>query len=488
MTTKSGKHANKTSGSAKDKAAKVVDMRKVAALSAGAAGVIAGAAIAFGATPAMAAENPTSAPVNPTTPANEQGVITKKDDSKKTATETTKKDDASKGEDSNKNSVDAKPGVEVPQQTKVEASADSKKSADAKQGVEPKVTAAPIASTESTEENKTGKTESANGENAKADGKSVDNKDVKQDSEGTSASAGSGARSRKKRSLGSNQTEPTKDAKAENQDRAEGDSASQDPNKIKPDTTDTTNTKINIDENNAGTMPNMYGWGSSDNTYSVNGETHTVTFNFSKPKDGGTITAIAIFPAQNNGLTNDKSKRGAEYYSGDPKMHQSFSGNYTFKPNGDGSATLTMSDLFRDGNLNGGAEAYAANRSIFVYVTKDGNTTVYKTNAFRAATLVPPKTSGSIVLKYNQPLTKEQIKAAITAAANAETARKDKKSVNDQIIAASKANGVNTTVNGKSTQVPDTLTDKINASSADAYDAKQFDAINTKKLAIQTLM
>ncbi|WP_050541524.1 FIVAR domain-containing protein [Gardnerella vaginalis] len=481
MTTKSGKHANKTSGSAKDKAAKVVDMRKVAALSAGAAGVIAGAAIAFGATPAMAAEATASAPVNPTTPANEQGVITKKDDSKKTATETTKKDDASKGEASNKNGVDAKPGVEVPQQTKVEASADSKKSADAKQSVEPKVTAAPIASTESTEENKTGKTESANGENAKADGKSVDNQDAKQDSEETGTPAGSVVNKRTRRSLDEKkQPEPTKDAKAENQDRDASGTESQDPNKIKPNTTDTTNTKIEVNENNAGTMPNMYGWGSSDNTYSINGETHTVTFNFAKPKDG-TITAIAIFPAQNNGLNNDKSKRGAEYYSGDPKMHQSFSGNYTFKTNGDGSATLTMSDLFRDGNLNGGAEAYAANRSIFVYVTKDGNTTVYKTNAFRAATLVPPKTSGSIVLKYNQPLTKEQIKAAITAAANAETARKDKKSVNDQIIAASKANGVNTTVNGKSTQVPDTLTDKINASSSDAYDAKQFAAINTKK-------
>ncbi|EIK78904.1 hypothetical protein CGSMWGv55152_06293 [Gardnerella vaginalis 55152] len=483
MTTKSGKHANKTFGSAKDKSAKVVDMRKVAALSAGAAGVIAGAAIAFGATPAMAAEA-NVAPVNTNGSAKEQNLVAsnKAEDSKKTATDTTKKDDASKVDVSKKNSVDAKPVVEAPQQTKVEAPTDSKKSADAKQSVEPKVTAAPIASTESTEENKTGKTEITKSDDVKADNKAVDNKkDVKQDAEETGTPAGSVVNKRTRRSLDEKkQPEPTKDTQAEKQDRAEGDSASQDPNKINPDTSDSTNTKIEVNENNAGTMPNMYGWGSSDNTYSINGETHTVTFNFAKPKDG-TITAIAIFPAQNNGLNNDKSKRGAEYYSGDPKMHQSFSGNYTFKTNGDGSATLTMSDLFRDGNLNGGAEAYAANRSIFVYVTKDGNTTVYKTNAFRAATLVPPKTSGSIVLKYNQPLTKEQIKAAITAAANAETARKDKKSVNDQIIAASKANGVNTTVNGKSTQVPDTLTDKINASSADAYDAKQFDAINTKK-------
>ena len=53
MTTKSGKHANKIAKNALDSAvnkgvAKAVDIRKVAALSAGAAGVIAGAAIAFG--------------------------------------------------------------------------------------------------------------------------------------------------------------------------------------------------------------------------------------------------------------------------------------------------------------------------------------------------------------------------------------------------------------------------------------------------------
>ncbi|MFP1712023.1 hypothetical protein, partial [Gardnerella vaginalis] len=170
MTTKSGKHANKTFGSTKDKSAKAVDMRKVAALSAGAAGVIAGAAIAFGATPAMAAENPTSAPVNTNDHAKEQSVIANKKKAEGA--------EASKVEASNKNGVDTKSVVEAPQQTKVEAPADSKKSADAKQSVEPKVTAAPIASTES-EENKTGKTESTKGENAKADGKSVDNKDNK---------------------------------------------------------------------------------------------------------------------------------------------------------------------------------------------------------------------------------------------------------------------------------------------------------------------
>ncbi|RFT22048.1 hypothetical protein CG394_09025, partial [Gardnerella vaginalis] len=101
MTTKSAKHANKTFGSAKDESAKAVDMRKVAALSAGAASVIAGAAIAFGATPAMAAETPASAPVNTNDPAKEQSVIANKnktegEDSKKTATETNKKEESKK--------------------------------------------------------------------------------------------------------------------------------------------------------------------------------------------------------------------------------------------------------------------------------------------------------------------------------------------------------------------------------------------------------
>lgn len=397
MTTKSGKHTNKIAKNAFDSAAnngviKAVDMRKVAALSAGAAGVIAGAAIAFGATPAMAAEAPTSTPVNPSVPANAQDLTANKDDSKK------KVDKAQQADETNQNNpTDVK---KQPEQTVV-----------------------------------------------KAEGKSDVNP------EGTTS---------------------------ENQDRASNGTESQDPNKIKPNTTDKDNTKIDINETNAETMPNMYGWGSTENTFSVDGETHTVTFNFAKPKDGGTITNIAIFPAQNNGLTNDKSKRGAEYYSGDDTMHQSFSGNYTFKKGNDGSATLTMSNLFRNGDI-GAAEKYAANRSIFVYVTKDGTTTVYKTNAFRAATLVPPKTAGSVVLKYNQALTEEQVQSAITSAANAETARGDKKSVNDQLAAASASNGVFTRENGKAVRVTDTTDGKLNVKSSDAYDAKQFADINTKK-------
>ncbi len=478
MVSKSRKHARtvKLNSAVNNAIEKAVDARKVAAFTIGAAGVLAGAAFAFGATPAMAAEAGTTPDTKPApvTAGEKPGVDKKAEADKNNQADGKSATDEKTDNNTLKNAhktKDNKSKLEQNLSKEKKASTQSVVKADGKAGEKQveqnKIADQNTASTESVDKKVTDSTAAADNTDAASSATAETT---------ASAPAKTPARKRTRRALGNTQTDA---ATSENQERAsDNNAANRDPNKINPDTSDSTNTNIEVNENNAGTMPNMYGWGSSDNTYSVNGETHTVTFNFAKPKDG-TITAIAIFPAQNNGLNNDKSKRGAEYYSGDPKMHQSFSGNYTFKPYDDGSATLTMSDLFRDGNLNGGAEAYAANRSIFVYVTKkDGTTTIYKTNAFRAATLVPPKTSGSIVLKYNQPLTKEQIKAAITAAANAETARKDKKSVNDQIIAASKANGVNTTVNGKSTQVPDTLNDKLNVESDDAYDKTMFEAIN----------
>ena len=455
MTTKSGKHANKTFGSAKDKSAKVVDMRKVAALSAGAAGVIAGAAIAFGATPAMAAENPTSAPVNTNDHAKEQSVIANKKKAEGA--------EASKVETTNS---------EVKKEAKKEESKEAKEEPK-KEQTKPAEQA--VVKTDGNTD--VTKTEAGSKVESTA---SVDNKTVKQDTEGTSASDGSVVNKRTKRSLDEDK-QPEVAAPGVQEDRAsnnDGNAANQDPNKIKPNTTDTTNTKIDINEDNAGTVPNVYGWGSSDNTYSVDGEKHTITFHFAAPKDGGKITNIAILPSITNGLDNDRGRRAAEYYSGNGSMHQDYSGTYNLVKNGDGSADLTMSTLFRNGNI-GGAEKYAANRSIFVYVTKDNKETIaYKTNAFRAATLVPPKTSGSVVLKYNEQLTPEKVQAAITAAANAATTRSDKMSVNDQIVAASKAKGVFTIVDGKSTQVADTLDGKLNVRSSDAYDAKQFAAIN----------
>ena len=460
MTTKSAKHANKTSGSVKDKAAKVVDMHKVAALSAGAAGVIAGAAIAFGATPAMAAEAGAAAPVNTNDPAKEQSVIANKKKAEGA--------EASKVEASNKNSVDAKPVVEAPQQTKVEAPTDSKESADAKQSVEPTVTtAAPIASTESTEENKTGKTESTKGENAKADGKSVDDKGVKQDTAENSTPAGNVAKSRKKRDLSAenhNQGEPVVGTDRE---------ANPEPS---------VSNQINISEDTKNSVPNMYAWGSSNNTYIKSGQSNTVTFNFAKPKDGYNISSIAIFPAQNNSMTTDKGRKAAEYYSGNPGLHQSYSGEYTFTPNTDGSAKLEMTPLFRDGNLNSGV-AYAANRCIYVYGRKDGGDEVllYKTNIARAATLIPPKTAGSIVLKYNEELTAQQIREKLQKAIDAPTEATGNKSIREQINTASTSKGVGTRGdNGAFVQTPDTAENKVIINDQRVYNPNDVTSFNTK--------
>ncbi|MDK6294924.1 peptidase [Gardnerella swidsinskii] len=390
----SGKHARKVTldAAVSNAIAKAVDARKVAAFTVGAAGVLAGASFAFGATPAMAAE------VSGT--------------------------------------PDTKPDVAQTPVTAGENAGTGKK--------------AEAGDKNQTEANKEAGYKAEN-----------TNKQAEQKSENTVNTDGTENKStvvkiRGKRSLPDAQ--PTDETATENQDRASDGSVGQDPNKINPDTTDTSNTKIDIDENNADTMPNVYGWGSSDNTYSVDGEKHTITFHFAKPKDGN-ITSIAIFPAKTNGFNNEKSERGIDFYSKNSGKHQAYSGEYEFTANNDGSADLKMTTLFRDGNLNGGAEKYTASRSIFVYVTKDNNETVaYKTNVFRAVTLVPPKTSGSVVLKYNEQLTPEKVQSAITAAGNIETARSDKKSVNNQLS--------------------DKFTENINVKADGAYDKTAFEAIN----------
>ena len=404
----SGKHARKVTldAAVSNAIAKAVDARKVAAFTVGAAGVLAGAAFAFGATPAMAAETGAAPDTKPTAvTADENAGADKK---------------AEAGNSDDK--ADAKPEDKKPEAKEADNKGQTEDNAQTDQKDEHK------------NQVKDNTVENKNPEQSVA--KAEDNKSDKENQKQENTTAG--------------------------QDRDSDGAESQDPNRIKPDTTDKANTKIEINENNADTVPNVYGWGSSDNTYSVDGENHTVTFHFAVPKDGK-ITSIAIFPAKTNGFNNAKSEKGIDFYSKDSGKHQDYSGEYKFTANDDGSADLKMTTLFRDGNLNGGAEKYTASRSIFVYVTNKDNkeTIAYKTNVFRAVTLVPPKTSGSVVLKYNQELTPEKVQAAITEAGNVETARSDKKSVNDQL-------------SGK-------FTENIKVSSADAYDKTTFDAINAKK-------
>lgn len=393
MTTKSGKHANKIAKNALDSAAnngvtKAVDMRKVAALSAGAAGVIAGAAIAFGATPAMAADA-TSAPVDTTTPANTQDVTANNGDSKKKVGGQQQSDEA------NKKTTDSTP---APDNTT------SKASTYAASNTPAEVSAGPNY-----------------GQVREAD----------------------------------------------------------------PAPAPKVNSTIELSQDKKDTLPNMYAWGSSDNVYIEKGQNQSVTFKFAKPSDGSTITKVAIFPSDGNTVDNTKSRKFLEYYSDAAAVneHQPYSGTYEFKVDTDGTATLTMTKLYRDGNLKSG-ESYSANRCIYVYGTdKNGNTVVlYKTNIVRAATLIPPKTAGSIVLKYNEELTAQQIQDKLKAALDAPTEATGKKSIRDQINAASTAKGVGgrTGENGAFVQTPDTAENKVIITDQQAYDANQLATVINK--------
>ncbi|NSX41748.1 FIVAR domain-containing protein [Gardnerella vaginalis] len=451
----SGRHARKVTldAAVSNAIAKAVDARKVAAFTVGAAGVLAGAAFAFGATPAMAAENGAAAGAAsvPVEAGKKPGVEAENKDAAKSdkAKEEVKKNQTDVNKDSEQKSEEKKQPEEKPGKTNLEKKL-ANKTKTSTQFVVKVDGEAGVTETEQ----KTASVESVD--------KKVTDSTTATDKTANSTPTANSARKRSKRATV--EDKQLDDTKPENQDRASNDTANQDPNKITPAAQADGSTKIEINDNNADSVPNAYAWGSSDNTYSLDGEKHTVTFHFAKPKDGSKITSIAIFPAKTNGFNNEKSERGIDFYSKNLGKHQSYSGEYIFTANSDGSATLTMNTLFRDGNLNGGAEKYTASRSIFVYVTKDGSSTetiAYKTNVFRAVTLVPPKTSGSVVLKYNQPLTAEKVQAAITEAGNIETARSDKKSVNDQLSG--------------------TFTQNINVRSADAYDKTTFDAINAKK-------
>ena len=206
------------------------------------------------------------------------------------------------------------------------------------------------------------------------------------------------------------------------------------------------NSPIELSKEKKDTLPNMYAWGKSDNVYSKDGQGQEVTFKLN-PADGIAVTKVAIFPNDNIDINGENAKKYIEYRS-DKAGNQPYSGTYSLTTNGDGSAILKMSSLFRDGKLDSGA-AYVANRCIYVYGTdKDGKDfLLYKTNIARAATIIPPKKTGSIVLKYNEELTDEQIRAKLKQALDAPTEAKDKKtsqplSVKDQITAASQAFGV----------------------------------------------
>ena len=251
------------------------------------------------------------------------------------------------------------------------------------------------------------------------------------------------------------------------------------------------NSEITISKETKDTLPNLYAWGSSDNVYIEKGQNQEVTFKFEKPTDGSTITKVAIFPSDGNTVDNTKSRRFLEYYS-DSTEHQPYSGKYDFKVNTDGTATLTMTKLYRDGNLKSG-ESYSANRCIYVYGTdKDGKAAVlYKTNIVRAATLIPPKTAGSIVLKYNQELTAKQIQDKLKAALGAPTEATGKQSIREQIKTASTSKGVGVRDEAAKTftNTPDDPENKVIINDRRAYmqnDVDRFNRTTSKQGAAET--
>lgn len=239
------------------------------------------------------------------------------------------------------------------------------------------------------------------------------------------------------------------------------------------------NSEITLSKETKDTLPNMYAWGSTDNTYTENGQNTSVKITL-KSADGIAVTKVAIFPNDNIDINGRNAKDFVEYKTGDDKAHQPYSGEYAFATNNDGSATLTVNKLYRNNNMP--AAGYAANRCIYVYGMKDGQEVLlYNTNIARAATLIPPKKTGSFVLRYDQKLEDKTIREKLQQALDAPTAGKDGKSLRDQIKDASTAKGVGVRdENTKKLDVtPDTAENKVIINAEQAYDVNQVNSINT---------
>ncbi|EIK87103.1 ebhA protein [Gardnerella vaginalis 6119V5] len=420
----SRKHARKVTldAAVSNAIEKAVDTRKVAAFTVGAAGVLAGAAFAFGATPAMAAEagvapDAKSAPVTAGEKAGAESG--KAADGKADAKSEVKEDEAKEADKENQT------GEKDQTDTNKEVGEQSAKKEDT--------------------------TEEQNKQSVvKTDDKKSDEEKQKQE------------------------TTTAADTTTDGQDREAS---------TTPEPKPQSNSTIELSQDKKDTLPNMYAWGKSDNVYVESGQNTSVTFKFAAPADGYKISNIAIFPTDTNGVENTKSRKYLEYYSapGAENEHKPYSGTYDFKVKDDGSATLTMTKLYRDGSLKSG-ESYSANRCIYVYGKKDGGKDVllYKTNIVRAATLIPPKNAGSIVLQYDEQLTDEQIRTRLKESLNAPTAAKDGKSVRDQITAASKAFGVGgrTGANGAFVQTPDNPDEKVVITDNRAYLPTELARIN----------
>ena len=483
MVSKSRKHANtvKLDAVVSKAIEKAVYMRKVAALSAGAAGVIASAAIAFGATPAMAAEaNP--APVNANDSAKEQNLVAKKNaeaegsnDSKKDVTETTKNDDASKIEaskkaepsESKKDQTDNKVAETQDNKSKIEPNLTSNKNASAQSVVkaEDKKQIENNAEQKKIAEQKTASTESVDNKTTTDKTSAADrtNATSRTTAENSAPEETTVKKSRSKRSIDENkQPETPASTVAQGEDRA---GAEHNPDEVA------------FSKN----LPNIYGWATPSNTFDENLEKQQVVYHLPKSADGKTVVRVVILPDSKDSINTDDPEAYKKIIEFDSarvdEMHQSYSGIYELKTNTDGSVDLVMKQPFRDGGISSG-QGYCANRSIFLYYDKDNLQHDQTSNNFRVATLVPPKTAGSIVLKYDERLSADKVREVLHNAVNLPTEHKSGSSVADQLVAQSKSAGVGLRVDESTVNnTPDTVDAKI-PQGMGSYDGAMFGEIN----------
>ena len=484
MVSKSRKHANtvKLDAVVSKAIEKAVYMRKVAALSAGAAGVIASAAIAFGATPAMAAEaNP--APVKNTDTAKEQNLVDANKGNSRTSDDSkaTKNDDASKGEASKK----AEPSESKNDQTdnKVATDKNVAETQDNKSKIEPNLTSNKNASAQSVVKTDGKKQIENNAEQKKiaeqktASTESVDNNTTTDKTPATdktnttsSATAKNNApaenvakKSRSKRSIYENKQPET-------------------PASTVPQEEDRAGTEHNPDEVVfSKNLPNIYGWATPSNTFDTQLEKQKVVYHLPKSADGKPVVRVVILPDSKDSINTDDPEAYKKIIEFDSarvdEMHQSYSGIYELRTNDDGSKDLIMKQPFRDGGISSG-QGYCANRSIFLYYDKDNLQHDQTSNNFRVATLVPPKTAGSIVLKYDERLSADKVREVLHKAVNLPTEHKAGSSVAEQLVAQSKSAGVGLRVDESTVNnTPDTVDAKI-PQGMGSYDGAMFGEIN----------
>ncbi len=485
MVSKSRKHARTVKlNSAVNKAIeKAVDVRKVAAFTVGAAGVLAGAAFAFGATPAMAAEdgaaNKTNSTQAPVTTDKKSGTKPDGKGEKKEQISTNKdsgQKDEGKNQQKDESEKDAEAKAEENYQTKNNTLENTVK-ALGKQTKLKNLTSNKNASTQSLVktddknsdgtkhvDNETGEKAStdsapvANNTNAEINTPVSNSTPVESPVE-TSTYAASSTTAE---TTASAPAETTASTVAQGEDRA---GTEKKPNEI----------------DFSQKLPNIYGWATPSNTFDEKLEKQEIVYHLPNSADGRKVVRVVILPDSRDSINTDVSSAYEKIIEFDSKraetMRQSYSGIYELKPNTEGSMDLIMKQPFRDGGISSG-QGYCANRSIFLYYDTTTLQHDQTSNNFRVATLVPPKTAGSIVLKYDERLSVDKVREVLHKAVNLPTEHKAGSSVADQLVAQSKSAGVGLRVDESTVNnTPDTVDAKI-PKDMGSYDEAMFGEIN----------